>query len=266
MNYKDLTYLIVEDNEMYKLQLKTWLKNLSVEYIYSSSDLHKATLLTDMHKPDIIFMDNNVLDSKGVDIVKLLLNVSPNSSIVLMSSNFSLNDVATSIQQGVSHIADKNNLNKLEFIKIIDNIIETKTESNWSISKFFSKSKAVSKIKNIAIVEDNKLFAFYLTFALNQLETKHNVNVFETIKDFYNFLSKNSPDYVFLDYNLPDGNGLDVIKFLKTNNPDAGIVIVSDQQDPNVVIELKSLGIENYFIKDSNAKTSAESLFSRLNL
>ena len=34
-------------------------------------------------------------------------------------------------------------------------------------------------------------------------------------------------DIVVLDINLPDGNGLDLLKIIKTNKPDTGVLIVS---------------------------------------
>lgn len=58
------------------------------------------------------------------------------------------------------------------------------------------------------------------------------------------------PDIIFLDYNLQDMKGLDVLKKIKKNNRKTDVVIVSSQTDMHVTVELLKNGASDYIVKD----------------
>lgn len=64
-------------------------------------------------------------------------------------------------------------------------------------------------------------------------------------------LSKN-PGLIFLDYNMEDYNGKDLIKKIKAINPTTYVVIISSQQEMEVAIEVLTEGAFDYIIKDGN--------------
>lgn len=69
------------------------------------------------------------------------------------------------------------------------------------------------KKKSIYIVEDNKDIGYILQYFLN--DEGFDVELFETVADFHNRLSKKVPDLFLLDVMLPDGDGLDVCSEIK---------------------------------------------------
>ncbi|MEY3416088.1 MAG: hypothetical protein RL060_199 [Bacteroidota bacterium] len=267
-SYPKISVLIVEDNKMYALKLKSWLHFLDINTIQIVDSLEDAIVTIEQSNPHIILLDNYLPSQKGVDAITYIKKISPQSSIILISANFSIDDIATAIQNGVDHIFDKNTTEKEAFKIIIDKIILSKEKkiSFWDRLKLFRNNENASKNKNIAIVEDNKMFSFFLTWSLNQLEHEHNVNVFSTAAEFYVYLKNNHPDHVFLDYHLPDSNGEEIIKHIKATNPVANITIISSQTDTDTALKLKALGVNNYFIKDENAKVNFKKVISELDL
>jgi response regulator of citrate/malate metabolism len=267
-NYPKISVLIVEDNKMYALKLKSWLHFLDINAIQIVDSLEEATSIIDESNPSIILLDNYLPSQKGVDYIAYLKKISPQSSIILISANFSIDDIAAAIQNGVDHIFDKNTTEKEAFKIIIDKIVVSKAKkiSFWDRLKIFRSNENATKNKNIAIVEDNKMFSFFLTWSLNQLEHEHNVNVFSTAAEFYVYLKTNHPDHVFLDYHLPDSNGEEIIKYIKATNPVASITIISSQTDTDTALKLKDLGVNNYFVKDENAKVNFKKVISDLDL
>lgn len=62
-------------------------------------------------------------------------------------------------------------------------------------------------------------------------------------------LVDNVYDIIVLDLNLPDGNGLDVVKKVKSNMMNTGIIIVSARDSLNHKIEGLELGADDYLTK-----------------
>ena len=71
---------------------------------------------------------------------------------------------------------------------------------------------------SILIVEDDEFSVALLERNLSFFETATINHVSTTVKDAIAFLSVNSPDIIFLDIELPDGKGFDIIPFI-TGNP-----------------------------------------------
>lgn len=56
-------------------------------------------------------------------------------------------------------------------------------------------------------------------------------------------------DVVILDINLPDGNGLDLLKFVKGKNPETGVLIVSAKDSLDDKLKGLDLGADDYITK-----------------
>lgn len=56
-------------------------------------------------------------------------------------------------------------------------------------------------------------------------------------------------DVVILDINLPDGNGLDLLKIIKKSNPDTGVLIVSARDSLEDKLKGLDLGADDYITK-----------------
>jgi two-component system, NtrC family, response regulator AtoC len=104
----------------------------------------------------------------------------------------------------------------------------------------------------IFVVEDSEWYNRLLvhTLSLNQdIETKSFFNG----KDFLNCLFE-SPDIVTLDYRLPDLTGLDVLKRIREENSDVKVIMISEQDDIDTVVNLLKLGAYDYITKSDDIK------------
>jgi len=59
-------------------------------------------------------------------------------------------------------------------------------------------------------------------------------------------------DCFLVDISLPDGNGLNIVRFLKKNNSDSGIIIITARDSVNDRIEGFDLGADDYLSKPFN--------------
>jgi two-component system, NtrC family, response regulator AtoC len=104
----------------------------------------------------------------------------------------------------------------------------------------------------IFVVEDNEWYNKLLVYALS-LNPDYEVKSFFNARDFLNSLSE-SPDVVTLDYRLPDLTGLDVLKRIKQENSDIQVILISEQEDTDMVVTLLKLGAYDYITKSNDIK------------
>jgi DNA-binding NtrC family response regulator len=104
----------------------------------------------------------------------------------------------------------------------------------------------------IYVVEDNDWYNRLLVHTLS-LNPDYVIKSFFTAREFFDNLSE-PPDIVTLDYRLPDSNGTEVLKQLKQEYPDIEVILISEQDDINTVVELLKLGAKDYIIKSEDIR------------
>lgn len=110
----------------------------------------------------------------------------------------------------------------------------------------------MENIFKVFIVEDDRVYAKTLQAHLSNISDCY-FEVFETGKDFLNNLYRN-PDFISLDYGLPDFNGLELLEKIKDINPDVPVVMVSSQEEVGIAVNLFKAGIFDYIVKNSEVK------------
>lgn len=99
---------------------------------------------------------------------------------------------------------------------------------------------------NILIVEDD---AFSRKMIRNVLNKQHNVIDVEDGKDAVSSYVTTSPDVVFLDIDLPDVNGHEILTALLKLDPEAYIVMLSGNADQQNVIRAVKAGAKGFVAK-----------------
>ena len=109
----------------------------------------------------------------------------------------------------------------------------------------------------VALVEDQELFIKGIEAILKHHENVNEIATYLTAKEALNSISTFNPDVIFLDLNLPDSTGVDVLKELRNRGSKAVISILSAYADKNVIDVVKSLKANAYLSKEA----SEEELF-----
>ncbi|WGQ10618.1 response regulator [Pedobacter gandavensis] len=107
-------------------------------------------------------------------------------------------------------------------------------------------------------METSRTFKIYLvdddTFCLNlyklHLENLDysDITLFDNETTFLNHLTE-SPDVIFLDYELSDLSGIEVLKKIKRFNPDLFVVFLSGQASIGTAVNALKFGAFDYIVK-----------------
>lgn len=104
----------------------------------------------------------------------------------------------------------------------------------------------------IFVVEDSEWYNRLLVHTLS-LNPDYEIKSFFNGKDFLNSLFE-SPDIVTLDYRLPDFTGLDILKIIREENADVQVILISEQDDIDTVVNLLKMGAYDYISKSEDIK------------
>jgi len=100
---------------------------------------------------------------------------------------------------------------------------------------------------NILLVEDDKTFVQILQGFL--IKKGFEVDAINCIKDALTSINKKEYQLILLDYRLPDGIGLDLIKLLRSRNNKTPIIVITSFLDIRTAVNAVKMGAFDYITK-----------------
>jgi len=110
---------------------------------------------------------------------------------------------------------------------------------------------ALNYITRVFVVEDDPIFSKVMKFKLEE-EGNYEVTMFSSAEEFLKNLDLR-PDIVTIDYTLPGLSGLELLKRIADFSQDITPIILSAQEDVEVVVQAYKNGAKDYIIKNDNA-------------
>ncbi|WP_297088657.1 sigma-54 dependent transcriptional regulator [uncultured Draconibacterium sp.] len=109
-----------------------------------------------------------------------------------------------------------------------------------------------AKAFKIFVVEDDEWYRRLLVHNLS-MNPDYEIKSFENGKECLNNLHQ-LPDVITLDYRLPDMKGIEVLKQIKNSNPEIQVILISEQDDIEVVVDLLKHGAYDYIVKSKDIR------------
>jgi DNA-binding NtrC family response regulator len=104
----------------------------------------------------------------------------------------------------------------------------------------------------IFVVEDDEWYNKLLVHNLS-LNPDYEIESFKSGKECLANLHK-LPDVVTLDYRLPDMKGLEILKKIKAESEEIQVILISEQDEIEVVVELLKYGAYDYIVKSNDIR------------
>ncbi len=117
------------------------------------------------------------------------------------------------------------------------------------------------KLVKVLIVDDEIDICYLLSGMLRQRDLR--TSYVNTIFDAQIALREDTPSVLFLDNHLPDGYGLDFIRYVKTAYPGTRIVMITAHDSPEERKKANSQGVD-YFLSKPFTKGQINSIIDEL--
>lgn len=104
----------------------------------------------------------------------------------------------------------------------------------------------------IFVVEDNDFYRELLKYNIT-LNPDYEVSTFSSGKEMLENLYK-QPHIITLDFSLPDFNGDELLKRIKSQHPEVPVIVVSNQENVRTAVELLRAGAYDYITKDEDTR------------
>ena len=105
----------------------------------------------------------------------------------------------------------------------------------------------------VLIVEDNKDHQLILTRVLEDYYEDISIDISDTLSRAKEYLKGSSYSSIILDYRLGDGNGIELIKWIRENGISSPIIMVTSMQDVKLAVNAIKLGAYDYLCKDEES-------------
>lgn len=155
--YKNLKIYIVDDDIFCLNIYEQKIKNFGFKYVKTFSNGIECIGSIENDKPDLVFLDYDLEDMKGIDILKILKKELPNTYVIMLSGQDNIYVAIEAVKNGAFEYIVKNDqdmekitnvLNKISRVKntlqklekwLVQNINnDTVINSNWIRSNTFT--------------------------------------------------------------------------------------------------------------------------------
>lgn len=92
-------------------------------------------------------------------------------------------------------------------------------------------NKSKMQKRNVLLVDDSLLITGHLKDMLADIEGIGHIDIAGTLPAAQALMKERAPDIVILDIQLPDGNGIDFLKWVKFIYPDTAVIMFSNLGD-----------------------------------
>ncbi len=100
----------------------------------------------------------------------------------------------------------------------------------------------------ILVIDDDRAILNFMKIFLLQTGL-FDVEVLQDSTQAFDVLSKNQPDILLLDMDMPKVNGMDILRFLKKEEIEIFTVVLTGVEDIDLAITAMKLGISDYLLK-----------------
>lgn len=125
---------------------------------------------------------------------------------------------------------------------------------------FLRKNQSSTKMK-LFLTDDHAILLGGLLKIIESEPDFEVVGTATTVKETLDAFTQKRIDLLITDYNLPDEDGLSLVRKVKRKYPDTKILVLSMHDEAHLVKEILKEGIEGYLVKKDSHKELINALY-----
>ncbi len=123
-----------------------------------------------------------------------------------------------------------------------------------------NEAQPQGKIKSLLIVEDSIIILKRLTVVLHEALPGTEIMCVMKAADAINWMDKILPDVVILDLQLPDMNGIEVLKTIRHEHPNTRFIIFTNHTAPQIRSNCLKEGADGFYDKSTEFEKTIDHL------
>lgn len=120
--------------------------------------------------------------------------------------------------------------------------------------------EVTEKPVTVLLVEDDAVTRRVLSLAIENEQSLRLQASLDSRQAALRWLEEQAVDILVVDLGLPDGSGIDVIRFCTDRNPSAHIMVITTSSDEDKVIASIEAGASGYILKDAGRLDIVQSI------
>jgi DNA-binding NarL/FixJ family response regulator len=228
-----MNVLLVDDDEKFRANLKKLIEDKFNQTVFEAENGALALELLGSEKIDLIFLDYEMPLMNAFEFLK----------------KFRLTDQVTPVIICTSH-NEPAIVKELIPFRIKDYIIKADVSISLieRLSKIFPGHGVAAKLINVLIIEDDSRFRSIMKRFLEK-ELFSEVAEAADGEHGLELVKKSKPDLIFLDYLMPNMNGIQFLEKLRMFNKEIPVVLITSYTDKKIITELLSYKITDFLVK-----------------
>jgi DNA-binding NtrC family response regulator len=246
--------LIVDDDSVVVETLEDALKRKGYEEVITATSGEEAFQLVKKEKPGLILLDIIMPKMNGIETLREIRKIAPDLEVIMLTGLGSTELEHEARKMGVSDFLYKE-LTLEIFMKTLAKVLSKREEK---------KKPREGKELGILVIDDDS-------------EVQDLLRDFLSGEGYEVYLASNGigglskvkskkPDMVLIDINMPEMDGLEVLKRIKENDPSVAVIMISGAQDTETISQALEMGAHDYITKPFNLDYLKTSVLSKLKL
>ena len=241
---------VANDNISVQMLIKSVLEEHGFDAVETFNDGGELLERIESVKPDLVISDIHMPIVDGFEMLREIHSSQEQAlktlPVILYSATF--NDFETrrmARELGASAFfsAPLDPKNLIVTVRKVLNLESDKPESNG-----VSSNAAI----RILILEDDIFVAKLFNHGLRELG--YCTKMAATVGEFQVMFSEFNPHLCILDYGLPDGDGMEVLKKVKQSNPEVKVILTTALSNDSLIEDFIKAGADNFISKPINLR------------
>ena len=251
--------LIADDVRGLRDLLKMHLRQYNCEVCKDVDDGRKVIDAIRQSEPDIVFLDIDMPGMNGLDVLKEIKKNDIHNKVWIVSGEDGKDKKELAARYGA-----KGFISKPFTIEQIGNVVSEYGKLNSKeVREAGERKKRDRKLKDskeitVFIADDEDLMQQLLENVLLKCQCTVEAKAFSGNDVISRFESGIVPDITFLDIEMPDGDGLEVLKYIKDNKVKTFSVMVSAHGTFENVKNAMDSGADGFIVKPYSEKKVVE--------